>query len=229
MLVSSLQCLPLLFATSLLGLVGSGTSRLEFNSRSFRFPAGLGAAALVGLGAISLEQFSASNRNLWHRGLAASSSVPYQNALDHHQYHLAVSVSVSAPAYLPIPEMSHHTETQPPPSPYVFHYSYSIWQNLVFYTTMTKPYVYVPTPRGVPNLRSHFSRSRITIPFIMARRWHRPHSAYPLPSILGDFDHISYYEHDHLPDKVNPVFLLVQDTRSPRIRSSCTPPPTRCL
>jgi hypothetical protein len=38
-------------------------------------------------------------------------------------------------------------------------------------------------------------------------------SAYPFPWILGDFDHIGYYEHDTLPDKVDADFLLVQEDR----------------
>jgi hypothetical protein len=38
-------------------------------------------------------------------------------------------------------------------------------------------------------------------------------SCYPIPWLLGDFDHVGYYEHDDLPSKVDADFLLVQQDR----------------
>jgi hypothetical protein len=38
-------------------------------------------------------------------------------------------------------------------------------------------------------------------------------SSYPLPWILGDFNHVGYYEHEALPTTVDADFLLVQGDR----------------
>jgi uncharacterized protein (TIGR03663 family) len=91
---------------------------------------------------------------------------------------------------------------------------YTIWLNYFRCTTDTEPYVYVQTYNDI---------FKFTKPLLaLARRSPLAHqltghiirtSSYPLPWILGDFDHVGYYEKDNLPDKLDAPFLLVQEDR----------------
>jgi hypothetical protein len=90
----------------------------------------------------------------------------------------------------------------------------TIWLNYFHCTTDTEPYVYVQTYNDIYKLSRPLLRAAKNNPVNYHLVGHIIRtSCYPIPWLLGDFDHVGYYEHDDLPSKVDADFLLVQQDR----------------
>ena len=90
----------------------------------------------------------------------------------------------------------------------------TIWLNYFHCTTDTEPYVYVQTYNDIYKLSRPLLRVAKNNPVNYHLVGHIIRtSCYPIPWLLGDFDHVGYYEHDDLPSKVDADFLLVQQDR----------------
>ena len=195
-------------------LVKSGASHLEFNSQLFWLPAGLGAAALLGLGAIGLENGLLRATAIYGIGaLAAYSLVPYKTPW--------IIISLAWPflflfgaAFMSVPERYRTIRNAATTVVLCISLGSSIWLNYFRYTDDDEPYVYVQTHKDIYELTVPLLTLAHRDPIYYQLVGHMIRtSAYPFPWILGDFDHIGYYEHDSLPDKVDADFLLVQEDR----------------
>jgi uncharacterized protein (TIGR03663 family) len=95
-----------------------------------------------------------------------------------------------------------------------YSFGYCIWLNYFRCTTDTEPYVYVQTYNDIFKLTEPLLDLAARNPLAYQLTGHIIRaSAYPLPWILDDFDHVGYYERESLPPKLDGDFLLVQQDK----------------